>query len=211
MSDAPSDAPAGAAAEALLDYWFGRGDDPAEFARHQQRWFAGGEAVDRDIAERFAGLHTRAAKGELDAWAAQARGRLALILIFDQLSRNLYRSRAEAFAFDPRAFALAESGVALGLDRDLSAAERVFFLMPYQHVESLPAQERSVELFEQLAAVEAPPYVRAALEGFARYAREHRAIVARFGRFPHRNHVLGRQSTSEERSYLEGGAPTFGQ
>lgn len=198
-------------AEALLDYWFGDDADPAEFARHQRRWFAGGEAVDRELAARFGALHARAARGELDAWGGQPRGRLALILLLDQLSRNLGRGRADAFANDARAFELAESGIALGQDRKLAPAERVFFLMPYQHTESLPAQDRSVALFSELAREPAPDHLRAAVEGFARYAREHRDIVARFGRFPHRNRIMGRTSTPEERSYLEDGAPTYGQ
>jgi uncharacterized protein (DUF924 family) len=197
---------------ALLEYWFGSNtDDVEQFALHKKRWFAGGDAVDRDLAARFAGLHARAARGDLDAWASNGRGRLALILVFDQLSRNLYRGTVDAFAFDDRAFALAESGIADGLDGELSVAERVFFYMPYQHAESLPAQERSVALFATLAKAHAPRHVRATVEGFAGFAREHRDIVARFGRFPHRNRVLDRPSTAEEQTYLGAGAPTFGQ
>lgn len=197
---------------ALLEYWFGADTgDPAEFARHKRRWFAGGRDVDREIAKRFAALHARAARGELDALASSGRGRLALILLLDQLSRNLHRGTAEAFAFDEAAFALAETGIAAGLDRGLEVAERVFFYMPYQHAESLPAQERGVALFESLARIDAPQHVRATVEGFAEYAREHRDIVARFGRFPHRNRVLDRDSTAAEQSYLGAGAPTFGQ
>jgi uncharacterized protein (DUF924 family) len=90
-------------------------------------------------------------------------------------------------------------------------AERVFFYMPYQHAESLPAQERGVELFATLALADAPPHVRATVEGFAAFAREHHDIVVRFGRFPHRNRLLDRSSTAREEAYLGAGAPTFGQ
>lgn len=211
MADVPSRV-RGDAAHAVLDYWFGPDtDDARTFARHKARWFAGGADVDRDIATRFGDLHARAARGELDAWAAGSGGRLALILLFDQLSRNLYRGTPDAFAFDERAFDLAESGITLGLDGGLPLVERVFFYMPYQHVESLPAQHRGVALFESLAASEAPAHVRATLESFAGYARQHRDIVARFGRFPHRNRILGRDSTADEQRFLDSGAPTFGQ
>lgn len=199
-------------AHALLEYWFGVDtDDAQEFTLHKRRWFAGGAEVDRDIGGRFADLHARAARSDLHDWTSSGRGRLALILLLDQLSRNLYRGTARAFEFDDAAFTLAESGIASGLDGELSVAERVFFYMPYQHAESLPAQQRGVALFEALAQADAPPHVRATVEGFAGYAREHRDIVARFGRFPHRNRVLDRPSTPEEVDYLGAGAPTFGQ
>lgn len=198
--------------ERLLEFWFGPHDaDPETAARHRARWFSGGEAFDREVEARFGALHARAAAGELDDWADGSRGRLALIILLDQLTRNLYRGTADAFALDGRAFALAESGIAQGLDRRLTPIERVFFYMPYQHVESRDAQQRGVELFDALLKAHVPEPQHKALEGFARYAREHCEIVSRFGRFPHRNDVLGRDSTDAERDYLEGGAPRYGQ
>jgi uncharacterized protein (DUF924 family) len=207
--DAPT---APADIESVLDFWFGQAPLDAEALKlASRRWFSSDPDADRMLAERFGTLHARAVDGALDAWAASARGRLALIIVLDQFSRNLYRGRAEAFAADGRALALTLAGLETGLDAELIAIERAFFCMPLQHAESADIQALSVRRFEALATEAETPHVRATLAGYADYARQHAGIIAQFGRFPHRNAVLGRSSTEAERLYLESGAARFGQ
>lgn len=196
--------------EAVLEFWFGD-ESPAAVEASWKRWFRGGEATDREIRSRFAGLVEAARRGELAAWRATSRGRLALVILLDQFGRNLYRGTAAAFAADAEALALALDGIETGLDRALSPLERVFLYMPMQHAESREVQQRSVATYAALADVDAPEHVRSVLRSSADYARQHRDIIERFGRFPHRNAVLGRPSTAEELEYLDAGAPTFGQ
>jgi uncharacterized protein (DUF924 family) len=162
------------------------------------------------MAERFGLAAEAAAAGRLDDWAATPSGRLALILLLDQLPRNLYRGTARAFATDAAARALTVEGIEIGHDRALHPLERVFFYLPLEHAESPADQERCVQLFEALQR-EAPPGFEEPFAGFTRFARWHRDIVARFGRFPHRNRLLGRADTTEETRYLQGDAPAFGQ
>ena len=196
----------------LLDHWFA----PAPGTRTEaealmKRWFEGGTDVDRDIEVRFGALARAAAAGELDGWAADARGRLALILLLDQVPRHLHRGSAEAFSQDAKALALTMSGIDLGMDRSLPPLERGFFYMPLQHAESPQAQERAVRVYEALAEEHAEAPLGPLLQEFAEYARLHRDIVVRFGRFPHRNRQLGRNDTPEERSFKASGGPSFGQ
>lgn len=175
--------------EEVLDYWFGPGDTVSDEVR--QRWFKKSEATDRDIRERFGDAVARAGRGELDEWAATPRGRLALVILLDQFTRNIHRERPEAFACDAKAQRLVSEGLGRGDDRELSAAQRAFLYMPLMHAEDFELQNRGVALFE------------AAGQGsFADYARRHRDIIERFGRFPHRNAVLGRESTTEELEFL---------
>ncbi|MFO7566042.1 MAG: DUF924 family protein [Enhygromyxa sp.] len=183
----------------VLDYWF-----PADPTRANKLWWGKDEGLDAEIRERF-GAGLRAAKtGALDHWAEQARGRLALIVVLDQLSRNIHRDDPEAFAADEQARALSEAGLERGHDRQLRPIERVFFYLPLEHSESLADQERCVELMRALAEEVAKQDLarREQFEGFVDYAVRHRDIIARFGRFPHRNAVLGRASTPEELEFL---------
>ena len=168
--------------EAVLGFWFGL--DP-------QRWWTKDAAFDRDVRERFAGEHAAVLRGERDGWLATPRGRLAYVIVLDQLSRNMFRDTPRAFAADDRALDAAAGGIARGHDRDLPPGERGFLYMPYMHSELLPVQERCCELFASLGDAEQLDY-----------ARRHRDIVARFGRFPHRNAILGRPSTPEELAFL---------
>lgn len=197
---------------ALLDYWFDfDASDPAELKARMQRWFASTPEQDREVCERFGALATAAADGELDALAARPRGRLALILLLDQLPRNLHRGTAAAFAQDDKALALCVEGMRRGqLDR-LAPLEAGFFCMPLQHAEAADIQKLSVASFRALAAGKAPEPVAAALGNFADYAATHQEIIERFGRFPHRNGALGRESTATEIEFLAGGGPSFGQ
>lgn len=198
--------------EPLLDYWFG--PEPADAARLTalfERWFSSSREQDRELKKRFGGLAQTAAAGGLSDWTETPRGRLGLILLLDQLPRNLHRGKAAAFARDAQALGHCLAGIDRGQDRALGALERGFFYMPMQHAESREVQARSVTVFAALAAAPAPPPIRAVLEGFARYAELHRDIIERFGRFPHRNRVLERESTDAERDYLAAGGPSFGQ
>lgn len=196
--------------EAVLAFWFGPPDAGPEIrADCAKMWFAGGAAIDAEVARRFAGEHAAAVRRHRDHWAATPRGRLALILLLDQFSRHLHRGGPEAFASDRHALALALAGIDAGQDAHLGDAKRAFFYLPLHHAEDRAAQEQSVALFARLAERCAPGWRPHAAE-FLRYAREHRDVVARFGRFPHRNAVLGRASTAAESAYLAS-APRYGQ
>lgn len=194
-------------AEELLAYWFGPLDAeglPGEAAA--SRWFAGGPAFDEELRRRFGALHGEACAGRLDRWAETPRGRLALVLLLDQLARNLHRGSAGAFAGDARALALAREALERGEDRRLGPCERVFLLLPFEHAEDLAAQDVAVAGFRALAA-EVPPRGRELFASFLDYAVRHRDVIERFGRFPHRNEALGRVPTDAERAHLarEGG------
>jgi uncharacterized protein (DUF924 family) len=198
-------------AETLLAFWFGNAPlCGAALERRMQAWFTPDAAFDAELRARFAPLVREAALGALDAWAQTPRGRLALILLLDQLPRNLFRGEARAFATDPQALAWSLSGIEAGLDRALAPLERTFFYLPLQHAEDLSVQERSVEAFAALAR-EAEPPLRGELEGHVAYAVRHRDLIARFGRFPHRNRALGRASTRQEEQHLAADAERFGQ
>lgn len=172
----------------VLDFWFRE--------LHPTDWFAGGAKIDALVAERFGEDVGRALAGAYDGWADDPRGRLALIILIDQFTRNVFRDDARAFAGDTRAQALALDGIEQGMDAALTLAERHFFAMPLMHAEDALLQERSVAAFEALVAD---------AQNLLDFARGHRAVVARFGRFPMRNAALGRQTTADERAYLDAG------
>ena len=191
--------------ERVLAFWFPdlSDADHARMVRQFEWWFRGG--ADAAIAERFAPLLERAARGELNHWSAQPRSRLALIIVLDQFPRSLYRDTARAYAQDSKALALALEGIRIGHYAGLQTPwEKTFFLLPLGHSEELAHLERAVALAEELAAA-APPEFRKVLEHSASQARGHRDVIARFGRQPHRNAVLGRQSTADELEYLAHG------
>jgi uncharacterized protein (DUF924 family) len=183
-------------AASILDYWLGpeagRDDPPRAIS---QRWFDKSAELDAFIEREFGSAVVRAASGELDTWAATARGRLSLVILLDQLTRNIHRGSGRMFEHDPKAVALTKAGLELGHDRELKAAERQFLYMPLMHSERLEDQKQSVALFEALAQ-DAPSI------DSRKWARRHMEIVARFGRFPHRNALLGRASTPEEIEFL---------
>jgi uncharacterized protein (DUF924 family) len=167
----------------VIDFWF-RETEPA-------RWFARDPEFDRLIRTRFLALHGAAARGELWAWRVSPEGRLAEILVLDQFSRNLYRDSPLAFAQDVTALVLAQEAVSAGADRDFDPPRKAFLYMPFMHSESPLIHERAVELFS------AP-----GLESNLDYELQHRAIIRRFGRYPHRNAALGRVSSAEEQAFL---------
>ena len=196
--------------EEVLSYWFPEKDifdaDQETFGRQMQWWFAGGPEVDREISERFGEVLEQAHRGELDHWADTPRGRLALIVVLDQFSRNVYRSSALSYAQDEKALGLAVGGIDAGMDRELSPMERIFFWMPLGHSGDLALQERVVRHQKEEAA-DAPPHLRAMAEFGISQARAARDVIARFGRHPHRNEILNRESTPEEIEYLRTETP----
>ncbi len=191
--------------EEILAFWFPPGLDADEDAhrRQFQFWFGGG--ANALVAQNHDGVLEAAARGELDSWAEAPRSRLALIIVLDQFPRCLHAGTALAYAQDDKALALANDGIGAGLHERLAAVwEKTFFFMPLGHSERLADLERCVSLAEALVP-EAPAHLRAFYEFSAAQARGHRDVVARFGRQPHRNALLGRDSTSEERAYLAAG------
>src|SRR5262245_12841758 len=191
--------------EDVLGFWFPELSDAdhARMARQFEWWFQGG--ADSGIRDRFPRLLDRAARGELDDWSQSPRSRLALILVLDQFSRSLHRDMARAFAQDDRALVLALEGIESGHYAALATPwEKTFFFLPLAHSERLANLERAVALAEQLVESAAPRF-RRILEHSASQARGHRDVIARFGRHPHRNAVLGRESTPDEIDYLARG------
>lgn len=194
-------------------FWFGRLPlKPEGVPERLALWF-GGEAAEQQADEliraRFGDLIDRAAAGDLAAWADSPRRRLSLILLLDQFPRHVHRGTARAFANDRKALALALSGMQSAADAALTPVERIFFYVPLQHAELRDAQEESVAAYRRLLD-EAPEELRGLFTSALESAEQHRSIVARFGRFPHRNRVLGRTNSAEEEHYLAQGQ-TFGQ
>lgn len=195
----------------VLDYWFSDSDlDSPTLDSRMDRWFGSSEELDKEIGERFGELVEQASGDELDAWAEQPEGRLALIILLDQFRRNIYRGKPECFEQDKKALKICIEGTMSGVHKHLSAEQRVFFFMPLQHAESLKIQDKSVSIYNALAD-SVSDTLRETFATCAQFAELHRDIVAEFGRFPHRNAVLGRANTEAEATYLSGGAPSFGQ
>jgi len=181
---------------AVMDFWFGRhGDRGRDTPRRP--WFEKSDAFDEQIRNRFGTLIPRAIAGELQGWSAESEGAVAQILVLDQFPRNAFRGTAQAFAGDARALAAARALVDSGTDRTLPGVQRMFIYLPFEHAEDLAAQNASLRLFAQLES-EAPEVGELSV-----WARRHHEIIARFGRFPHRNAALGRASTPEEIEFLK--------
>ena len=182
-------------ASALIDFWFAPPGAPSRFEQ-REIWFKVDPAFDAQCRERFGALRERAAAGDCADWALEGEPCLALILLLDQLPRNLFRGSAKAFATDALARNAARAALDRGFDRSLPASWRQFIYLPFEHSEDLADQELSVKLAATLARD--PAFARA-----LDYAQRHHAIVARFGRFPHRNAALGRVSTAAEEAFLK--------
>jgi uncharacterized protein (DUF924 family) len=194
---------------AVLDFWFGELDAlGCADAAHVQRWFANDEAFDAACRARFSAEHQAIASGAREAWLETPRGRLAYVIVLDQLSRNMFRGTKAMFAADAQALRAADAGVTRGEDRSLAFDERGFLYMPFMHSEDAGAQARCVALFAALRdEVDGEQRRRAAMS--LDFAERHRAIIERFGRFPHRNAILGRESTPEELAFLEQPGSSF--
>lgn len=174
----------------VLDFWF------QELS--PKDWFSGDKALDEVIAERFGALHEQARQGELYQWRVTPEGRLAEVIVLDQFSRNLFRGTPESFASDPMALALAQEAVASGADERLTPEQRTFLYMPYMHSESLKIHEEAVQLFKSNG-----------IENNLDFEYRHKAIIERFGRYPHRNEILGRASTADEIEFLKQPGSSF--
>jgi len=186
----------------VIEVWFGAG--PAPTAETFQRWFTKDPAFDDELRAKFGSLHADAAAGTLDRWRQTARGELALIILLDQLSRNLFRDDRRAFATDDVALSLARDLLGSGRARELTVYQRMVALLPFEHAENRDAQAEGVAAFSTLldeARVSDPAAVEM-LTGALSYAEKHRDIIEKFGRFPHRNGVLGRTSSALELAFL---------
>jgi uncharacterized protein (DUF924 family) len=181
-------------AKAILDFWFGA-PGWADYGKSRSVWFKKDDAFDAEIAGRFGILQRAAATGRFDPWQATPKGALALIVLLDQFPRNIYRGTPASFACDLHAQRIARSAVAHGFDHGLLPVQRVFVYLPFEHAEDMASQNMSLRLFASLRN-------DAGNTNNMDYARRHHAIVARFGRFPHRNDILGRKSTPEEIEFL---------
>jgi len=197
-----------ARAQDILLYWFGpRPYTAAGIAPHERLWFGTHAApellpqADELIRDRFGESLQAAEEGRLAAWDSSPRRRLALIVLLDQFSRHVYRGTAQAYRNDHDALSLSISGMLVGADAALDPIERIFFYMPLQHAESLDVQEESVAAFRRLQS-EAPPEFKSTFDSALEAAAGHRDTIARFGRFPYRNAVLGRETTREEADWL---------
>jgi uncharacterized protein (DUF924 family)/RimJ/RimL family protein N-acetyltransferase len=198
-ADAPRQEPSPAPApQTVLDFWFGHED------RVDPRWFNGGAAFDALITATHGDVLEAALAGRLAHWPAMGvDGALALVIVLDQFTRNAGRGTPRAFAGDAQALAVAQAQVAGGADRRLPPLRRWFLYMPFEHAEERALQAQAVALFERLLADAADGPHRESLAGALDYARRHEAVIERFGRFPHRNQILGRESTAEEQAFLQ--------
>jgi uncharacterized protein (DUF924 family) len=188
--------------EAILDFWFGANPDDGAMPKERAKlWWSKNKEVDDEIRRRFENHVGMAISGELNDWLSTPRGRLALIILTDQFPRNIYRDTARAFSCDAQALTWCIEGLERGFDRDLRPIERVFFYLPLEHAESLEHQELSVQCFSELITIVLAEQINT-FEEYLDYAIRHRQIIQRFGRFPHRNKILGRESTPEELAFL---------
>lgn len=206
----PASAPAPTLPAPILDFWLGdglaRGWPTQDLSK---RWFRGGAALDREINDRFGPAVRLAVQGGLQGWETPVHSRLALILLLDQFTRNVFRGKGQAFDGDARAQQLTQQTLAHDEDLQLPWVGRVFIYMPLMHAEDAALQEKSVACFSQLVA-DAPAALKPKLQGNLDFAHQHQDLMTRFGRFPYRNAALGRLSTPEENDFLRNG-PRFGQ
>ena len=191
-----------AQAQDVLDFWFLPPDNP-DYGQARGEWFRKDDAFDAHIRARFGTLIDAALDGGLRAWEATPHGALARLIVLDQLTRNVYRGTPRAFAGDTRALALAVALTQAGQDRLLPPMLRAFAYLPFEHAEDLAMQARAVELFQLLS--QAQP----GFDGMLDYAQRHQEVIARFGRFPHRNAILGRASTPQEVEFLRQPGSSF--
>ena len=189
--------------DSVLDFWFGTAGSATEIVGRQRKlWFGKSRANDQDVTERFSTTLVAATAGQFNHWVSTPRGRLALLIVFDQFPHHIHRDQPQAFATDPQALAVSLDALAAGEDKQLTPIECVFLYLPLEHAESIAMQDLSVSLYEKMAG-DASADEHALFDDFLNYARKHRDVVARFGRFPHRNAILGRPSTADELEFLK--------
>jgi uncharacterized protein (DUF924 family) len=193
----------------VLHFWFGEAATESEIvAQKMKSWFTKDAEFDRAIRERFLDSIEAAGRGELDDWIADPRSRLALVLVLDQFPRNVFRGTPRAFEFDSRAAAIAADNLKRGDDHVLRGIERAFMYLPFEHAENLELQETGLRAYDELLA-RAPEELKKVFQEYFKFAVAHRDIIARFGRFPHRNAILGRTSTPEEIEFLKEPGSSF--
>lgn len=194
----------------VLDFWFDDcHSDPAKCDEMAKLWYGGGPELDERVIEKFGKVYDRACSDSLSSWGKTAEGALALVIVLDQFSRQIHRSTPLAFAQDPMARAIAIRTVEHGLDEELSIPGRLFLYHPFQHSEFLDDQEYGVSVTEQLLS-ECPAMWQDYVKESLKYFEEHRDIIQEFGRFPHRNEILGRESTHKELEFMQS-ASSYGQ
>ena len=184
----------------ILRFWFG--EDSLHPLTNSKMWFSKDHALDEVIRTNFGAMLDDAGTGAFDDWARTYRGALALVILCDQFPRNIFRGEDQAFAYDQRALRASQIAVDHGFDKELNCVERCFLYLPFEHAENIDVQSQSVELFSSLledAQGEELAFINEAI----RYAKRHHEIIEKFGRFPHRNEMLGRESTREEKQFLK--------
>jgi uncharacterized protein (DUF924 family) len=184
-------------AASILIFWFGPTDSP-EYGQPKGFWFNSTPEIDRRIAQQFENSYNMASSGEMSSMMTMPEGSLALVILLDQFPRNMYRGTPAAFKSDELALSVAKHAIEMGYDQKLPVFQKKFLYMPFMHTESLSDQDQGVELFRSLND-----------EDSVKYMTMHRDIIARFGRFPHRNQILGRESTPEEIEFLKGPNSSF--
>lgn len=196
----------------VLDYWFGDAANikAEDLKDYFQRWFQGGEELDKEIKRKFGKAVKQATGDDLAVWENTTKGSLALIILLDQFTRNVYRGTDKAFAYDAKALRLCQKLIDSGADKEMSWPQRGFCYMPLQHAEDVKWQQQGIEAYIGLVE-DMQDDLKKVVTGFLSSAREHKTIIDKFGRFPHRNKVLDRESTDEELIYLATGAKSFGQ
>lgn len=187
--------------EAILGFWFGEPGDP-EYGKSRKQWFVKNPDFDEEVRSQFLSDYEMAAQGLLDRWQENSESCLALILLLDQFPRNLFRGTPQAFATDSRAIAAAQHAITEGFDKQMLPVQRWFFYLPFEHSENLEHQRQCVALFEQLKD---DPESASPID----YADRHLQVIERFGRFPHRNTILGRENTPEEEEFLKQPGSSF--
>ena len=197
----------------IMRFWFGS-DNVDVIETRDDFWFGANSRVDQQIKRQFSALVMSAYQQELTNWAMTAKGSLALIVLLDQFTRNIYRGNGRAFAYDKQARAICLQGIERGHDLQLSSSERIFYYLPLEHSELMSDQKQCVQLFKRLAHNVNKKYAgkyEQRFNAYVEYAVLHYKIIDDFGRFPHRNDLLGRESTQAELKYLIEGGATFGQ
>ncbi|TVQ20466.1 MAG: DUF924 domain-containing protein [Leptolyngbya sp. DLM2.Bin15] len=187
----------------ILAFWFGEPIQTPNYAERRSIWFGKDPDLDQEIGDRFLSTYRQAAAGELDHWQQTPLDCLALVIVLDQFSRNLFRQQAQAFATDGKALSIAQGAIAQGFDQQLHPVHRIFLYLPLEHSEDRAIQQESVTLFQRLA--EAYPELNDTYD----YALRHQRVIEQFGRFPHRNIALGRDSTPEEQEFLKQPGSSF--
>lgn len=195
----------------ILDFWFGDfPDDSVPASEKQKEWWIKDESLDDHIRDNYGQYVIQASEGMLDKWLETPEGTLALIILLDQFPRNIYRGRAKAFSFDTRSLEIARYGIDRGFDQKLHPAMRIFFYLPFMHSEDRRDQERSVELYRSLLdEYSHNEEINKLVSNSLDFAYKHKEIIERFGRFPHRNEILGRESTPEEIEFLKQPGSSF--